>query len=234
MRRLTLPLGAALAACALIAFSFTAMAQIDFSRFMPDSPTMHANISSHTTKLAAATAIAEGVGEGLAERGMLVSTEDGAGYEILVHGPKGTRRVVVSATTGEVMTNESVPSGGIPGDPFTGELTTTESGLQYVILQAGDGPKPKGPQSNVKVHYSGWTVDGKQFDSSVERGQPATFPLNRVIPGWTEGVGDMKVGEKRKLVIPYNLAYGETGRPPVIPPKALLTFDVESLEIIGE
>ncbi len=230
MRRWTLPLGTAMAAGALILFSWTAIAEIDFSRFGPDSAAEHAKLSGFSTKLATAIATAEKEGDWLAESGRLV----GANYEVVVHGPKGTRRIAVSTTTGAVVTNDEVPIFDIPGDPFTGELTTTASGLQYVILKKGDGPKPSGPASNVKVHYSGWTVDGKQFDSSVARGQPATFPLNRVIGGWTEGVGDMQLGEKRKLVIPFNLAYGENGRPPSIPPRALLTFDVELLEIIGE
>ncbi|MCB9852991.1 MAG: peptidylprolyl isomerase [Phycisphaerales bacterium] len=115
------------------------------------------------------------------------------------------------------------------GDPEKG--VKTDSGLWYTDVKVGAGPTPPNASSTVKVHYTGWLVNGKKFDSSRDRDQAAEFPLNRVIRGWTEGVGSMKVGTRRILVIPYQLAYGESGRPPTIPPKATLVFDVELLEI---
>ncbi len=90
---------------------------------------------------------------------------------------------------------------------------------------------PPSPQSRVTVHYSGYLLDGTKFDSSFDRGMPATFPLNQVISGWTEGVGSMRIGGKRKLIIPHPLAYGPRGRAPVIPPAATLVFDVELVEV---
>lgn len=110
------------------------------------------------------------------------------------------------------------------------KVERTPSGLMYVILKDGAGASPAATDV-VEVHYTGWLLNGTQFDSSVERG-PAKFPLNRVIKGWTEGVGLMKVGEKRKLIIPSELAYGKPGRPPVIPPDSTLVFDVELLSIV--
>jgi len=103
----------------------------------------------------------------------------------------------------------------------------TASGLASKVLKPGTGDAKPKPTDRVKVHYTGWTTDGKMFDSSVTRGRPATFPLNRVIPGWTEGVGLMVVGEKRRLWIPEALAY--KGKPGA--PAGMLVFDVELLEI---
>jgi len=105
----------------------------------------------------------------------------------------------------------------------------TASGLASVVLQPGTGAEKPTAQDSVKVHYTGWTSDGKMFDSSVVRGEPAEFGLNRVIKGWTEGLQLMVVGEKRRLWIPANLAYGDSPRPGA--PKGQLTFDVELLEV---
>lgn len=103
------------------------------------------------------------------------------------------------------------------------------SGLRYEIVQEGTGPAPKATDS-VKVHYTGTLIDGTVFDSSVQRGEPAEFPLDQVIPGWTEGIQKVKKGGKIKLYVPPDLAYGDDGRPG-IPPGSTLVFDVELLDI---
>lgn len=117
----------------------------------------------------------------------------------------------------------------IPAD--VGETQTTESGLKYSVLEAGAGSRKPLPTELVKVHYTGWLTDGTKFDSSRDRGEPAAFRLNEVIPGWTEGVQLMSPGAKYKFTIPSKLGYGERGAGGVIPPNAELIFEVELLEL---
>jgi peptidylprolyl isomerase len=117
-------------------------------------------------------------------------------------------------------------------DSGEGEVVTTDSGLQYVDLEVGDGDSP-GLGDTVVVHYTGWLEDGTKFDSSLDRGEPLEFQIGMggVIRGWDIGMATMKVGGKRKLIVPPGLAYGSEGRGDVIPPNATLTFEVELLEI---
>lgn len=109
-------------------------------------------------------------------------------------------------------------------------VVTTKSGLQYTIMKKAEGPMPKATDK-VTVHYRGTLLNGTEFDSSYKRNQPATFPLNGVIKGWTEGVQLMSPGSKFKFFIPSGLAYGERGAPPTIPPNSTLIFEVELLSI---
>jgi FKBP-type peptidyl-prolyl cis-trans isomerase len=109
------------------------------------------------------------------------------------------------------------------------DAVKTASGIASKVLTAGTGKTRPTATSRVTVHYTGWTTDGKMFDSSVQRGEPSTFPLNGVIKGWTEGVQLMVVGEKRRFWIPGSLAYDNSTRPGA--PKGMLVFDIELLEI---
>ena len=116
-------------------------------------------------------------------------------------------------------------------EAYPGQMQTTESGLMYIIVEAGDGPKPQ-PGTPIQAHYTGKFLSGRVFDSSVQRGEPFEFEvgMGRVIKGWDEALLDMRKGEKRILVIPSHLGYGERGYPPVIPPRATLVFDVELVD----
>lgn len=109
-------------------------------------------------------------------------------------------------------------------------VKVTDSGLQYEVIKSGEGPSPKATDK-VTTHYHGTLIDGTVFDSSVERDEPATFAVNRVIPGWTEALQLMKVGDKWKLTIPSELAYGKRGSPPRIAPDSVLIFEVELLGV---
>jgi FKBP-type peptidyl-prolyl cis-trans isomerase FkpA len=121
--------------------------------------------------------------------------------------------------------------------PNIGALTgtakvTTASGIVFESVQNGSGPSPK-PTDTVKVHYRGTFPDGREFDSSYSRGQPTSFPLNRVIPCWTEAVQMMKPGGKARITCPPGLAYGERGAGSAVPPNATLVFDIELISIGG-
>lgn len=111
------------------------------------------------------------------------------------------------------------------------DVKTTASGLQYIVVKEGEGAQPTA-EDEVTVHYTGKLINGQVFDSSVNRGEPATFPLNRVIPGWTEGVQLMKEGAKYTFFIPSDLAYGPQGVPGAIPPHSTLIFDVELIKVV--
>ena len=122
---------------------------------------------------------------------------------------------------------------GTPATPSsqTNEMKTTASGLKYQVMKQGAGTVSPKATDTVNVHYHGTLLDGTVFDSSVQRGQPISFPLNGVIRGWTEGLQLMKVGDKFKFEIPPNLAYGPNSPTPTIPPNSTLVFEVELLGI---
>lgn len=134
----------------------------------------------------------------------------------------------LTACTSEGTAPEPAP---VAATKETGKVITTASGLQYEVLTEGTGGAKPSATDSVTVHYKGTLTDGKVFDSSYDRGQPATFPLNRVIPGWTEGVQLMTEGSKFKFTIPSNLGYGAAGAGGLIPPNATLVFEVELIKI---
>lgn len=201
----------------------------DYTNIPPDAVEVEKAIKDKGLSLDKALAAALAKSGGVATSAELdVATGN---VVVLAYAQGKAQRVTVDGASGAVKEMVEIPPFKYPGDAVEGKPQATASGLKYFELREGTGEAPA-TTSTVKVHYTGWTLDGKKFDSSVDRGQPATFGLNQVIKGWTEGVGSMKVGGKRKLVIPYALAYGEAGRGATIPPKATLIFDVELLEVV--
>ena len=139
-----------------------------------------------------------------------------------VQAEKAALAAESAANQGKVFLTENAAKEGV---------IVTKSGLQYQVITAGTGDKPTA-ESIVKTHYHGTLVDGSVFDSSVERGEPVEFPVNRLIPGWTEALQLMPVGSKWRLFVPSELAYGEQSPGPAIPPNSTLIFDLELIEIV--
>ena len=216
----------------LLTSAYLVVAETDYSQIPPEPSAIEKELRAAKTPLAKAIQIAESERKGVARSATIVQGKQGSTVEIVLYANGTQENVSVDVATGEITSATVMPR--FPGEPVTGSWTETGSGLKYFDIKVGSGGAPA-KTSTVKVHYSGWLVDGTKFDSSRDPGRtPAEFPLNRVIAGWTEGVSGMKIGGKRKLVIPFNLAYGTQGRAPVIPPKATLIFDIELLEIVKQ
>jgi len=217
---------------AMAAVMSSAEAQMDLTALPPEPSEMVAKIATCTTPLAECVTIAEEHTGGKVAGVSYDFTNDFPVAIVDAYTDAARIELSINATNGAVLKTVIFPR--FPGWELSDEeMVTTDSGLMYFDLEEGEGDPAASPAMTVEVNYQGFLVDGTKFDSSFDRGESIKFPLNRVIKGWTEGVGSMKPGGKRKLIIPSNLGYGARGAGGSIPPNAVLVFDVELIGIEG-
>jgi FKBP-type peptidyl-prolyl cis-trans isomerase FkpA len=182
--------------------------------------------------------LAQGIRNGLDSTNLLIDAKDMqevlSGYFKKKQQAQMEEQQAAASKAAEVKFGENKKAGEdfLEANKSKKGVKTTESGIQYIVLNEGSGEKPAGPMTKVKVHYHGTNIEGNIFDSSVDRGTPATFGLNQVIKGWTEGVQLMNEGAKYKFFIPQELAYGAQQKGENIKPFSTLIFEIELLEVL--
>ena len=182
--------------------------------------------------------LAQGIRNGLDSTNLLIDAKDLqvvlSGYFKKKQQAQMEERQAAASKAAEAKFGENKKAGEdfLEANKSKKGVKTTESGIQFIVLKEGSGEKPAGPMTKVKVHYHGTNIEGNVFDSSVDKGTPATFGLNQVIKGWTEGVQLMNEGAKYKFFIPQELAYGAQQRGENIKPFSTLIFEIELLEVL--
>lgn len=204
--------------------------QFILSALPPPPADVEKDISVCKVPLAAAVETAVKAAGGIARSAEVQVANGKPMIRVWIYGGGACKRVDVDGLSGEIISTIDVPR--FPGDPVEGDWIETSTGLRYYELVLGTGAKPRDPMAKVKVHYTGWLVDGTQFESSRDRNEPVEMLLNKVIAGWKEGLSTMQVGGKRKLIIPSGLAYGPKGSRSV-PPNAVTIFDVELVDVMN-
>lgn len=215
------------------AASFAVLGATQKTRYESLAPETHetaAQIAALPVSLTAAIATAEKAIDGRARSAELALDTDPPRIEVDVFGAKAAARVAIDAETGEILGRE--PLHRLPGLQPAGEPYVSETGLTFYDIVEGDGDEVESQGAMVRFQVNGFLSDGTLFDSSYEDGKHRMLPLERTVPGFREGVSTMKVGGKRKLILPYKLAYGEHGNPPVVPHRAVVIYDVELLEVL--
>ena len=203
----------------------------DYAKIPPAAKDLHFRLDGSKTKLLKAVQLAEELTGGLAQKATARVGSVAIQFDVETVTVEKMEKVVVmeDGTISERVVIPRFPGSSVVPDS---EMVRTDSGLAYFDLVDGTGEVPPAVTSTVKVHYSGYLVDGTKFDSSVDRGQPASFPLNRVIKGWTEALQLMKVGSQWELYVPSELGYGPRGTGADIGPNSTLIFKVELLEVV--
>lgn len=201
-----------------------------FETLAPEPEETAAQIAALPLSLAGAVDKAEAEVGGHARSADLVLEGASATYTVDVFGAEGSARVTLDGRTGEVTGREELRR--LPGLPVEGDPYVSETGLVFYDIVEGDGDEVPSQSAMVRFHVNGYLTDGTLFDSTYADGNARMFPLERTFPGFREGVGTMKAGGKRKLILPFQLAYGEHGKPPTVPHRAMIVYDVELLEVL--
>jgi hypothetical protein len=227
-KRMATALGVLCAACVGIA-----VAEFDYSK-LPEDPRKVVKMATEAkTGLAAAVKTAEDSAKGKAVSAEMVSRDGKTIVIVRVLGSDKSCDVTIDAMSGSVVETKDQPMTvpTIPGEAVTGEPNSLPSGVKYYDIKVGSGDSPSTPAHIASFHTTGYLVDGKKFWSSLDGGRTLDGPVSNYVKGMQEGLFTMKPGGKRKILIPYELGYGDAGRPPTIPPRAMLIFDVELFSV---
>jgi peptidylprolyl isomerase len=220
------------AAAAAVAVRAPGGPGFDYRTVPPPHARTEARLRAESIGLARAIEIAvrETGGGVVASAAHVRRTEPLDAISLLVHHDGLATRLLLESGSGAVLERRSVPR--LPGAAVEGEPIDGPDGVSWYVLEEGRGDPPPTADSNVRIEYDGWLLDGTRFDSSRDIGRPVTLPLSNFLPGWAAGMREMRPGERRKLIVPPEGAFGAMGNPPLIPPDATLVIDVTLLKVV--